>query len=374
MNQKQGCGCSGCAVPIVVSFGVLLLISFVVNAYEWMVAHPWLSAGILILALLVSLAVSAESRKARERRRQRAAEQADKGLPIIHRFLNTYIPPEKPWPPPKVYIPEADVMALRTILTEAGVAPDEMFVVNEGAAFRRLDGTLIDELAEREITKRFGEKFLAGADQLRESRDLQRWAARYVDLFQDDPRYIPVLVNLLIDLRRFIPPAEGSARTAYVEQLVQKVSQHIQDEAQQRIHRRRVEQLKEAMHFGQPVVRRTMESLDEMDGIEFEHLLQQLFEAMGYQAEVTKGSGDQGADLILTKMGEKTVVQAKRYSGKVSNKAVQEVVAAKQFYGCERAIVVTTATFTESARQLAEANDVELWDRESLKKLLATYL
>lgn len=44
---------------------------------------------------------------------------------------------------------------------------------------------------------------------------------------------------------------------------------------------------------------------------------------MGYDVQNTPLSGDQGADLILEKFGEKTIVQAKRYQGNVTNRAVQ---------------------------------------------------
>lgn len=57
---------------------------------------------------------------------------------------------------------------------------------------------------------------------------------------------------------------------------------------------------------------------------------------MGYKAEFTKSTDDQGADLLIEKMGDRTVVQAKRYNVNVGNSAVQEVVSSKAFYkGCD---------------------------------------
>src|SRR6185437_15242650 len=84
-------------------------------------------------------------------------------------------------------------------------------------------------------------------------------------------------------------------------------------------------------------------------------------------------TGDQGCDLILTKGGEKIVCQLKRYSGPVSNKAVQEAVAAASYYGCSRAMVVTNASFTKSARKLAEANRCDMVEREQLFALLDSF-
>mgnify|MGYP003685803023 CR=1 FL=1 len=52
------------------------------------------------------------------------------------------------------------------------------------------------------------------------------------------------------------------------------------------------------------------------------------------------------------------------------NKAVQEVIAAKQYYNCHKAIVITNNTFTKSAKDLARKCRVELFDYEVLKKLV----
>ncbi|WP_240664338.1 restriction endonuclease [Methanosarcina sp. MSH10X1] len=115
--------------------------------------------------------------------------------------------------------------------------------------------------------------------------------------------------------------------------------------------------------------------IDEMNGYKFEEFMKHVYEQLGYSVYHTPKSGDQGADLILTSK-EKTriAVQVKRYSGKVSNSAVQEVVAAKGFYKCTEGIVVTNSYFTNSARQLAEANFIDLVDRNGLEKLINNIL
>ena len=114
-------------------------------------------------------------------------------------------------------------------------------------------------------------------------------------------------------------------------------------------------------------------SLDIKDGKEFEEFLQRLFEKMGFQCELTKYTGDKGADLVISKMGKRTVVQAKRYSEKVGNSAIQEAVTAIKPYRATNAMVVTTNYFTESARELANSNNVELVDRAKLEKWLKRY-
>ena len=107
-----------------------------------------------------------------------------------------------------------------------------------------------------------------------------------------------------------------------------------------------------------------------MDGITFEKYLEALFEKLGYRVERTQYVGDYGADLITSKDGIKTVIQAKRYKQKVGIKAVQEAVAAKGKYGCSEAMVVINSFYTKAAIELAKANRVELWNRDHLVKAL----
>lgn len=118
----------------------------------------------------------------------------------------------------------------------------------------------------------------------------------------------------------------------------------------------------------------SIDEIDNMSGIDFENLLANLFVELNYQVTLTKATGDQGADLIISKLNEKKVVQAKRYSYHVSNKAVQEAIGAIKFYNADSAIVVTNNYFTKSAIELAEANNVELWDRDCLINKLKIHM
>jgi restriction system protein len=74
------------------------------------------------------------------------------------------------------------------------------------------------------------------------------------------------------------------------------------------------------------------------------------------------------------KAGERTVVQAKRYTQPVGNKAVQEVVGSLAMYDATKAMVVTTNKFTPAAIKLADANLVELVNRDALEELMERYL
>lgn len=122
----------------------------------------------------------------------------------------------------------------------------------------------------------------------------------------------------------------------------------------------------------QRLARSGLDDIDRMDGKVFEKYLEAVFRKRGYKVLRTRYVGDYGADLVIEKDGLKTVVQAKRHKGKVGVKAVQEVVASKGYYDCDRAMVVTNSLYTDQARELAKANGVELWDRDDLiRELLA---
>ncbi len=57
----------------------------------------------------------------------------------------------------------------------------------------------------------------------------------------------------------------------------------------------------------------------------------------------------------------------------VGNSAVQQVIAAKAFYRCDEAMVVTNSFFTPSAKALAESADVKLVDRVNLQAYVDDY-
>jgi HJR/Mrr/RecB family endonuclease len=109
--------------------------------------------------------------------------------------------------------------------------------------------------------------------------------------------------------------------------------------------------------------------IDDMSGIDFEHFIIQLLKKCGVvNVSGTKASGDQGADVIFMFKDIKVVIQAKRYTGSVGNTAIQEVYAAKGFYKCDVAWVITNSNFTSNANSLAQKLDVFLIDGTDLSR------
>ncbi|MBR2278759.1 MAG: restriction endonuclease [Eubacterium sp.] len=122
--------------------------------------------------------------------------------------------------------------------------------------------------------------------------------------------------------------------------------------------------------FNKQKVTESLSVIDSMDGIDFENYSAKLLRSLGFRnVSVTKASNDYGVDVTAEKNGIRYAVQCKRYSHKVDNSAIQEVVAGKRYYNCDRAIVITNSYFTDNATELARINGVELWDRDYLSTI-----
>lgn len=108
---------------------------------------------------------------------------------------------------------------------------------------------------------------------------------------------------------------------------------------------------------------------ESMTGVQYEHLCGTVLERKGWQIKYTKGSGDQGVDIIAVKNNVSLAIQCKRYKKPVGNKAIQEVAAGQQFYNTTHALVIASGGFTKSAKQLAQKINVLLLNHQSLEDI-----
>ncbi len=108
---------------------------------------------------------------------------------------------------------------------------------------------------------------------------------------------------------------------------------------------------------------------ESMSPYDYEYYCASLLKENGWIAETTRGSGDQGVDVIASKNNYRIVLQCKKYSSPVGNKAVQEAFSAKSHIGADYAIVVTNHTYTKSAKELASTTGVILLHHDELKVL-----
>ncbi|MFF9395750.1 restriction endonuclease [Streptomyces griseoluteus] len=114
--------------------------------------------------------------------------------------------------------------------------------------------------------------------------------------------------------------------------------------------------------------------LYDMDPIEFESLVADLFRAMGMQAVTTQRSNDGGVDVDALDptpiRGGKIVVQVKRYRSTVPPTAVRDLYGTVQDVGANKGVLVTTAGFGPGSRTFARGKPLELISGGELVDLL----
>lgn len=102
---------------------------------------------------------------------------------------------------------------------------------------------------------------------------------------------------------------------------------------------------------------------------EFDFFLKWLLNELGYEASPEMyAPTDWGIDVVATKDGEKVAVQAIRCprTHKVTETAIQLM---QEIRGdCPKALVISTAPFSEEAKTAAERAGIELWDAEALNQ------
>ena len=59
-----------------------------------------------------------------------------------------------------------------------------------------------------------------------------------------------------------------------------------------------------------------------------------------------------------------------KYNSQVGIDAVQQVLGSKSLYNCHIGVVLTNNYFTPAALELAQKNNILMWDRTRLVKLL----
>lgn len=113
--------------------------------------------------------------------------------------------------------------------------------------------------------------------------------------------------------------------------------------------------------------------LHELTPTEFVIFCAEFFRAQGYGVVVTEGLKDMGADLIIDKDGEKTVIQVKRNTKFSGVQGVRQVVCAKAHYNADQTMVFSSSVFTKTAISLARSNRVQLFDSARIEQTLNTF-
>lgn len=111
---------------------------------------------------------------------------------------------------------------------------------------------------------------------------------------------------------------------------------------------------------------------------EFEHLVRQLFVAMGSETWTTIPSKDGGVDAVATSknlfFGGVCLIQAKRWTGVVGLESVHALTGVMADHNAMRGVLVTTSWFGRASEQFANRNRIVLINGAELKQLIKDYL
>ena len=111
---------------------------------------------------------------------------------------------------------------------------------------------------------------------------------------------------------------------------------------------------------------------------EFEHLVRQLFIAMGAEAWTTIPSKDGGVDAVATSknlfFGGVCLIQAKRWAGLVGLESVHALTGVMADHNATTGVSVTTSWFGRASEQFASRNRITLINGAELKQLINEYL
>jgi restriction endonuclease Mrr len=146
-----------------------------------------------------------------------------------------------------------------------------------------------------------------------------------------------------------------------------------------------VDQIRTTTSHVDVLVDELRESVDRPDLLElspadFESLVFRLLAAMGYSStgdEERAADGGRDLRLIQTDISIGTIsiyVEIKRYRAPAPSSLVREVIGAMQILHANKAVIITTSSFTAEARRLAENASIELIDGLALLELLSQHL
>ena len=114
--------------------------------------------------------------------------------------------------------------------------------------------------------------------------------------------------------------------------------------------------------------------------VEFEHLIRELFEAMGLKSWVTQGSKDDGVDGVAVNedsiVGGLCIIQAKRWSRIVDVESVHALAGVMDDMNAAKGVLVTTSWVGKASRDFAarNGNRIQIIEGRELKHLLREHL
>jgi HJR/Mrr/RecB family endonuclease len=117
----------------------------------------------------------------------------------------------------------------------------------------------------------------------------------------------------------------------------------------------------------------TLEKIHNLSGEEFERVVKYIFEILGYNVMVTKGSSDEGVDLMLTKESKKEIAQCKNWSKPVGSKVAREFYGALLHMKADKGHIVTSSYFSLPCKKFVIGKPIQLIEGHELIEYLKDY-
>lgn len=116
----------------------------------------------------------------------------------------------------------------------------------------------------------------------------------------------------------------------------------------------------------------TLAALRALPRERFEHFAAEAFRSEGYVVAAS-ANRDLGADLVLTREGQKIIVQCRRWrSDLIDDAALRELHSCMAVTGATGCIMVTTGDYDAAARKFAAAKPLRLIAGRQLERMLRT--
>jgi restriction system protein len=116
---------------------------------------------------------------------------------------------------------------------------------------------------------------------------------------------------------------------------------------------------------------RSLRQVQELSWRDFEHLMAEAFRREGFVSSTTDPGADGGVDLVLSKDGERWLVQCKQWrTQRVGVKPVRELAGVVAAVGAAGGIFVCSGDYTAEARSFAQRAGMRLIDGATLSEMM----
>lgn len=175
------------------------------------------------------------------------------------------------------------------------------------------------------------------------------------EIIPDDTRNITLFTLYMMEMTSFLEKENYVYSLRTVEKLVEKI-----------LHDRQLEQFEQFLLSQASKPKITIEDIDKMNAEDFKVFIAGIFRGLGYGVEMIKEETVPSINLIATIKTASLGIQVKKICFPLGDAAIQEIAEDLATLSLQEGLVITNATFTKSATELAKEHRIVLWDRKKL--------